>query len=300
MGTFFKQIYRYTHPRPFRHNENLWPYVKFVRAQTGEITRLVYKKQNVPLIDLAALKGKHQGDILLTATGPSVNDIAFEKFPAMPAIGVNGSYFLRDKVNYSYYIIVDMGFIDKKPEIIRDVINDGNITLFTTVHGITKIIDAFTLEKVKCKLAAIEDASFRIYQPRTNVNDIWQIYHNNPNVIFAIQRKDIAFNKDIRDGIFDAGTVVYWAMQIITYLGFNQLFIVGLDMNNFDKPRFYESYQDKLPTFLADKVESLILPAFHHASKVMSENKITIKNLSLNSSISTEIFTKADYNELFK
>ncbi|HIH9479506.1 TPA: hypothetical protein ACYU75_002913, partial [Klebsiella variicola subsp. variicola] len=25
MGSLFKQIYRYTRPRAYRHNENLWP-----------------------------------------------------------------------------------------------------------------------------------------------------------------------------------------------------------------------------------------------------------------------------------
>lgn len=48
MGTFFKQIYRYSHPRAFRHNENLWPYVNITRSSTGEIVRLAYKKISSP------------------------------------------------------------------------------------------------------------------------------------------------------------------------------------------------------------------------------------------------------------
>lgn len=32
MGSLFKQIYRYTRPRAYRHNENLWPFTRIARA----------------------------------------------------------------------------------------------------------------------------------------------------------------------------------------------------------------------------------------------------------------------------
>ncbi|VEC84534.1 lipopolysaccharide core biosynthesis protein RfaZ [Raoultella ornithinolytica] len=56
MGSLYKQIYRYTRPRAFRHNENLWPYTKITRAESGEIRTLQYKGQHVPLVSLSALK----------------------------------------------------------------------------------------------------------------------------------------------------------------------------------------------------------------------------------------------------
>lgn len=70
-------------------------------------------------------------------------------------------------------------------------------------------------------------------------------------------------------------------------------------MNNFDRPRFYETPSSMLPTFLADKVEPLIIPAFMHASRVMKANNIDIKNLSLNSAIDGAIFEKLTPNATF-
>ncbi|STU54949.1 lipopolysaccharide core biosynthesis protein RfaZ [Klebsiella pneumoniae subsp. ozaenae] len=55
---------------------------------------------------------------------------------------------------------------------------------------------------------------------------------------------DICFSTDIRQGIFDAGTVVYWALQILAWLGFNTILVSGLDMTNFNQPRFYETQQE--------------------------------------------------------
>ncbi|MCL1030753.1 sugar glycosyltransferase [Serratia silvae] len=300
MRTLFKQIYRYTHARSFRHNENLWPYVKINRATSGEIVELRYKQQQIPIVQLSDMKGNFSGDILLTATGPSVKNLCLEKFPSMPAMGVNGAYFLRDRVDFKFYIIVDMGFIDQKPEILSNIIDDPQLILFTTVYGVVKIVEKFGLKRVKCQLAVIEDAAFKIYQPKITNDKLWSMYSNNNNVFFAADRKDIAFTYDIRSGIFDAGTVVYWALQILTFLGFKQLYIIGLDMNNFHQPRFYETTENKLPTNLEVKVSHLVMPSFHHASQIMKAKKIAVKNLSVTSAISNEIFDKVDSNELFK
>ncbi len=70
MGSLFKQIYRYTRPRAYRHNENLWPFTRITRAPSGEISALRYKGKTVPLVSLSALKNSMQGEVLLTATGP--------------------------------------------------------------------------------------------------------------------------------------------------------------------------------------------------------------------------------------
>ena len=56
MGSLFKQIYRYTRPRAYRHNENLWPFTRITRAPSGEISALRYKGKTVPLVSLSALK----------------------------------------------------------------------------------------------------------------------------------------------------------------------------------------------------------------------------------------------------
>ncbi|MDX6836680.1 hypothetical protein SJ203_13745, partial [Klebsiella pneumoniae] len=76
MGSLFKQIYRYTRPRAYRHNENLWPFTRIARAPSGEISALRYKGKTVPLVSLSALKNSMQGEVLLTATGPSTGTVA--------------------------------------------------------------------------------------------------------------------------------------------------------------------------------------------------------------------------------
>ncbi len=299
MGSFFKQLYRYTHPRAYRHNENLWPHMKITRAETGEINTLKYRDEAIPLADLSALRGKFSGSVMLAATGPSINEIDFSQHPSLPAMGVNGAWSLDKSLEFSFYVIVDMGFFDSRPEIISQIINDTELTLFTTAHGIARIIDNFGLENTHCSLALIEDAAFKIYQPSLKPMELKSHYMNTSDTYFYPQRDDIGFTLDIRHGVFDTGTVVYWALQIIAFLGYTQIFIIGLDMNNFDKPRFYEVDNNKLPTNLEGMIEGTIFPALDHASRVLKEKEIEVINLSVNSSIPTKIFQKAGYNDTF-
>ncbi|CAI1909500.1 lipopolysaccharide core biosynthesis protein [Serratia fonticola] len=300
MRAFMKMIYRYSHARSYRHNENLWPDVKIVRATNQEICKVFYKKKPISIIPLSEWKDSCHGNVLLTATGPSVNNVLFECVPDMPAIGVNGAYFLHQKVDFRFYVIVDMGFIDQRSHIVLDIIQQTGLTLFTTVHGMVRIIDRFGRDSIKCRLSIIEDAAYKIYRPKIDDTALWEHYHNDHCVDFSADRKTIAFSRDIRSGIFDAGTVVYWTLQIIAFLGFKQLFIVGLDMNNFHLPRFYETEQNKQPTCLPEKMGSTVIPAFKHASIIMKKNHISITNLSLNSAIDSNIFEKVDYHDYFK
>ncbi|KYP95945.1 sugar glycosyltransferase [Sodalis-like endosymbiont of Proechinophthirus fluctus] len=300
MSTFFKQIYRYTRPRSYRHNENLWPFCRITHALTGDITQLRYKGQLVPLVPLTDWHHRFSGDALITATGLSINEMDFAGLPAMTVVGVNGAYALKDRLDFQLYIIVDMSFIDRRTDVLRAIIADPTLTLFTTLHGIARIIDRFTLPAVRCRLALIEDACYRIYQPRVPGNGVGRHFGQDPHIRFNPDYPDIAFTTDIRNGIFDAGTVVFWALQILLYLGFTRLYIAGLDMTNFHQPRFYESDYDKLPSFLAEKFTSVIVPAFTLAREVLQQNGVEVKNLSLNSALCGEIFEKVSFDDTFQ
>lgn len=300
MGSLFKQIYRYTRPRAYRHNENLWPFTRITRAPSGEISALRYKGKTVPLVSLSALKNSMQGEVLLTATGPSTRNIDFSLLSkTIPVMGVNGAWHLADRLHFSLYTIVDMEFFDKKPDIIRAIVSQPEILLFTTMHGIAKILDRYG-DALRCRLALIEDGCYKIYQPKVASEAIKRTYQQNAAMYFHPQRPDICFSTDIRQGIFDAGTVVYWALQILAWLGFNTILVSGLDMTNFNQPRFYETQQEKLPSYLATKVDTLVMPSFAHAAQVLQQRQVRVINFSPESAVPDTIFEKVAFNEYFK
>ena len=292
MGTFFKQIYRYTHPRRYRHNENLWPYIKFARADEGQIVSLRYRGQSIPLYDLSALANEQPEKLLVVATGPSVKETDFSLLASLPAMGLNGAWFKHREIAFRYYVIIDMTFLDRHMAMVKEVLSQRDLIFFTTMHGVLKIIDALSLSAIKCRLALIEDACFKIMQPRVFPEEIAARYQSVNGVDVSPKHRGIAFSHDIRIGVFDAGTVAYWALQIAAFMVPGKIVFAGLDMNNFEKPRFYENSHDVVPSFLAEKFSNLILPAFSFASAIMHNNNIPVYNLSLNSSIPDNIFNK--------
>lgn len=298
MGTFFKQIYRYTRPRSYRHNENLWPYVKITRAAEGHIQSFKLRGHNIPLVDLSELKGKFSGDLLLVASGPSVNDTDFSPLVTMPAMGVNGAWFLHNVLDFSLYVIVDMTFIDQRLSLVKEIVSRPEVLLFTTINGIMKIVHHFGIDALRCRLAVVEDACFRVYQPKIQSSEIYQTCHDKSHISFSPKNNNIAFSNDIREGIFDAATVVYWSLQIVKFMGFSRVIIAGLDMNNFHRPRFYENDKDRSPSFLESQFSVLIEPAFSLASSIFKEDKIQVLNLSQNSALSDEIFKKVTSHDI--
>ncbi|SNY66884.1 sugar glycosyltransferase [Enterobacter sp. CC120223-11] len=296
MGTLTKQIYRYTHKRNMRHNENLWPFVKIRRAESGEITDLKYRHQSVSLARLSDMQNQFSGSLLLTATGPSVREIDFSQRPDNITIaGVNGAWKLKDTLKFKLYFIVDMTFIDHHAQIIKEICSSQGITLFTTVMGIIKLIDALGYENIHCKLAIIEDICYETYKPSVKKNQIEHHFSARENIVFSHKYPEIAFSTDICKGVFDAGTVVYWALQVIAHLGFAKIYIAGLDLNNLSAPRFYENESSKRPSYLHDKLNELVFPALQLASEVLAMKGISVINLSPLSSVPESTFPKQGF-----
>lgn len=301
MGTLTKQLYRYTHKRNMRHNENLWPFVKIKRNEQGEITALSYKGQPVALTSLSSLKEKYSGEILLAATGPSIKKIDFSALPlSVTRAGVNGAWHLHGALNFSLYFVVDMTFIDRQTALLKRIISNEKLIFFTTVMGVVKLINRFSYENIRCRLVIIEDICYETYKPSLQRHELRQVLKDNPQIVFSKTDPNTAFSLDVRRGVVDAGTVVYWALQVLYFLGFSKIYIAGLDMTHFSQPRFYENSATMLPSFLEDKVQDIVLPALTLASELFSSAQIEVVNLSTESAIPSTVFTRKDFTDVFK
>lgn len=298
MGSLWKQIYRYTHPRTYRHSENLWPHVKIKRAGEGHITALSWHGRNIPIEDLTKLHGSHIEPIAIIATGPSVKTLDMTKLAQVATLGVNGAFSLKDQIRFSYYVIVDRDFVKNRFNIVRQIISDKHILLFITPHCLNDIFQTLGTEAVKCRLALVEDVRHKVYQALIEPADYYKLSQMSDNIVLSGASHEIGFSTDIRQGIIDAGTVAYWALQIAFFLGTKSVLLAGVDMNNFSAPRFYESSTDIMPSLLESNFVNLIKPSFVHASQLLREECVQVYNLSLNSALGNEIFRKVSLNDL--
>jgi Kdo-III transferase WaaZ len=299
----FKLIYRLTHSKRYKHNRKRWPYVKISRGIFGQIVNFSYKGKNIPIIDLKSLENSCEGKLVIIASGPSIKQINFKHSPLVPTLGVNGSYCLKNKVNFNFYVITDIHFFSQRPDIVKQIISDKELLLFLQVDGLVKIINLFGFKAISCRISLIEDAFKLTYEPIKTLSEIKNDPKRNSSIYFYTnnnkEHEPLAFETNITHGVFPAKTVVYWTLQIAAYLGFKQLYLAGVDLNNFHLPRFYETSDNVTYSQLELDFEKNIFPAFEHASCVMKKLNINVKNMSLNSALGSCIFDKQAYDDIF-
>lgn len=279
----FKFIYKLTYPKSYKHNRYYWPYYNVERNYFNGINKIFFKKK---LIVDNSKPIFTQKKCILVATGPSIKKISIKTlFPEnIDYWGVNGAIALEE-ICFNYYVIIDHNFIDERFDLVIKVLQSDCI-FFTTPRCLDIILRKFSPNDIICTIKVIElitrgkiDA-FLGSNIEADINSKYYFIENGKG-----------FSKNIHNALFDYFTVAYVALQIIYSLGAKEIYLAGLDMNNFNKPRFYEKNDNKQPTML-DYHSEEVLQAFQVAAKFLKKEDIQVYNLSVNSAVTS--FQKLD------
>lgn len=273
-----KTIYRLSHTSEYKHNKNLWPFFKVCRTASGSIDTVFYKKYRVDNVSNIE-NSKKERPLIIMATGPSVGSIDQRFFDdRFDYIGVNGAIAMTS-IPYSWYAIIDRDFVIQRSDFVRDIVSRDGLVLFCTCATLESILSVVAKSDIRCKFHIFESAvGLKIYKflqatVAFKPDDERFHWHNG-----------IGFSDDIHQALFDYGTVAYTALQIGCALGYEKIYIAGLDMNNFHAPRFYETEHNKLGTRL-DKDFDGIIQSFIAARVYCDEHNIKVINLSPDSAV---------------
>jgi len=150
---------------------------------------------------------KHAGETgVVIANGPSLNDVNLDRLKQFVTIGMNRIYLLYDRSDFrpTYYCLED--------------------------HMVA--------EDNAAEISSLQDSVMFI--PK----DLSYCIKDNENILYTnlIRRYRGAklgsnFSMDFSEKAYWGGTVTYYALQLAYYLGFNKLYIVGLD-HNYTKPSY--------------------------------------------------------------
>ncbi|OTA19195.1 lipopolysaccharide core biosynthesis protein RfaZ [Xenorhabdus beddingii] len=282
-----KSIYRNICGKKMKHNMNFWPHINILRNVNGKIDTVFFNKRN---IDIASFEFSSGKPLIIIASGPSVIDIDIDFFNSekFDILGVNGAYKLSKSVSFKYHVIIDRTFIINRFDIVSDILNNNSLTLLTTIDCLNEILMEDHLIAIKCKVVIIEHIDQPVYKKKKELFDIISDE--------LIANQNIAFSLNLNKGFYDGNTVTYAALQIAFFLNYKEIYFAGLDMNNFDKPRFYEDSSDILSTELDENLKNTIIPCFDLSEELAKKNGIMIYNLSMFSAINS--FKKIDFNSI--
>jgi len=115
--------------------------------------------------------------------------------------------------------------------------------------------------------------------------------------IWGSRSRSLGFSKDLSQGFFDARTVAYAALQLACHLGFNQVFLVGVDLDQ-SVGRFYEAPGQAVSRCHLDEAfERRILPSLTLMADRVVDEHFAVYNLSATSKIPGAIIPKVTLDQ---
>lgn len=235
---------------------------------------------------------RHGGTASILASGPSVRSLQRpERLFEAPVACVNGSVSLAHELGRraTYLIVNDFRFIKDKPDLFRTGARIAEALVLCPAAAFMAMLETpDVLEHGRLFLK--EDLRRPFKRPRPAVRSL----RNDARMIFH-PTKDIGFSLDPARGTFPAGTVVFDAIQLLFGIGYQELFMFGVDFSA--APRFYRE-DVAAPTNLADAYERSIEPAFETVREYLRRSGKRLVNGSLESRLPASLIPKADGNDL--
>lgn len=104
------------------------------------------------------------------------------------------------------------------------------------------------------------------------------------------------FSSDISKEIYMGYTVTYAMLQIACYMGFKEIYLIGVDHSNWGK-HFIENYLDKDAKIYPYTVGDKVLLAYKSAKEYCDEENIKVYNATRGGEL--EVFSRVDFDSLF-
>ena len=147
------------------------------------------------------IKGMYKGKrVFLLGNGPSLNETPLYMLKDEYVICFNRFYIMRERLNWvpNFYMCVDdLVLQDLAPEV-KEIVNDMELAFFPDRH--------------------FRNKNFKKILPNLS-----NIYWMKP--IFGR-----GFSVDLPQ-VYQGGSVIYEGMQVMNYLGFDEIILLGVDMN---------------------------------------------------------------------
>ena len=303
-----KWLYRKTLPDKLSHLKKLHPDFKINRLGGLEDSyyEIFWKKKRIGITNPLSNLSKPQSDrCFIIATGPSLNEVDFCKLSSETLFGVKGAVAKCDKnIFMQYHIVSDASFVPQRLPFIEKMIHSGADCLFSFV-ALNHICECNPELLNADNVFLLPEINHHYDSPKKNAEEFDQWAESQPELVLHDTVKHskgrVGFSKNINLGVFTAQTVVFEAVQIVVYLGFKKINILGMDLTfSQNASRFYEHKNDVVKSRINKDFEPYIVPSFEVARNVAKQEGFEIFNLSANSRLSESIIKKISLEEALR
>lgn len=240
--------------------------------------------------DFSACRGIAKGPVFIVASGASAKDFPLQRFADIPMITLNGaiSMFVDSCPKPYFYVCTDRSFKRQQPDLYARALGLSQCLAIwpDEVESIPVPTGAEIYPLNKATRSSLYEAAFNPNPELVRSRAFWDS-----------RSRTLGFSKDLSQGYFDARTVAYVALQIAYHLGFNQVFLVGVDLNQ-AAGRFYETAGRAVsPCGLDEAYERRILPSLKLMADRVVDERFAVYNLSSTSRIPESVIPKVSIDE---
>jgi len=242
--------------------------ISTITFQLNKLLRVGRIYRNSPYEKLKTLKNKHKGErCFIVATGPSLLVEDLDKLKNEITFSMNSIFLSFDEINWrpTYYGIQFPEFYHKYKDCIDDL-DVGAKFVGDVVSKQTKLTD-----------------DYYIY-PLNMLNHDWphKKYHSK-------------FSDDAFKVVYSGYTITYSLIQIAVYMGFEKIYLLGVDCNYSNKKStHFKDYGivDPLASIAGEKM----ICAFKEAKKYADKHHIKIYNATRGGML--EVFERGDLDNI--
>lgn len=254
---------------------------------------------------LENLRNCFSGPVFLLASGASAKYFDLENYSKYKFIVMNGAArsFVNKKTCFFAYVFTDGSFVSDSMMLIKEALHYAELFFIPFELYERYLKQIAEAEGVSHKFYFINKIN-RVYGKKRerdsffsfkSVFDKELMFDYNP---FFSSVNKIGFSKNILKGYFCARTIPYIALQISYFLGFQKVFLIGLDLKE-SSGRFYdENPLTALPTTLDQDYVKHILPSFTYMSHNVVGPEFQVFNLSADSRLPASVLEKLSAEEL--
>ena len=278
----YKLWFKITHSYKKWHHLDYLPEIKLV-ANNKQIEKIVFKNkvEVIPNKLEGLLSCFNNERVFLVGSGPSIKEQNIQLLTQEKTIFLNGAISLISSHNIypSAFIVTDKRFVKNHKNLFFSL--PSTIPCIFTLAVVREVLNSDSHFFQKHPLFLIEKATKPYLENKIKIEKL--------DATYFIKKNGTACSLDINHGFVEAGTVMYAASQFILSSEPREIVLVGFDLGNSNKPRFYENTNNQAKSKLQRALHKNIIPAFTLFKEISQQKNILIYNASSVSAMPYEI-----------
>ena len=108
----------------------------------------------------------------------------------------------------------------------------------------------------------------------------------------------VGWSRDLRHGVFCSRTILFRALQMAAFLGYERLYVLGMVLNyKGPEARAYDEGKKARPTKIERDYAPFIQPAFEVLREEMNQSQLRVFNLSDKSRLPESLLPRLSFEE---